>query len=71
MLVKPLFSDKIQASPTINLWENEVHAADDKEVAEISNECFINATDSLGIVQPEDALTSTDGLSDPLEMAIK
>ena len=69
--VKPLFSDKIQASSKITLLENEVLVTDDKEVAEIFNEYFVNITDSLGIIQPRDALTTTDGLHDPVEIAIK
>ena len=69
--VKPLFSDKIQASSKITLVENEVLVTDDKEVAEIFNEYFVNITDSLGIIQPKDALTPTDGLQDPVEIAIK
>ena len=51
--------------------ENEVLVTDDKEVAEIFNEYFVNITDSLGIIQPKDALTPTDGLHDPVEIAIK
>ena len=71
-IVKPLFSDKIQASSKITLLENEVLVTDDKEVAEIFNEYFANITDSLiGIIQPKDALTPTDGLQDPVEIAIK
>ena len=34
----------------------EVLVTDDKEVAEIFNENFVNITDSLGIIQPKDAL---------------
>ena len=69
--VKPLFSDKIQASSKITLLENQVVVTDAKEVAEIFNEYFVNITDSLGIIQPKDALTPTDGLHDPVEIAIK
>ncbi len=52
----------IQVSSKITLLENEVLVTDDKEVAEIFNEYFVNITDSLGIIQPKDALTPTDGL---------
>ena len=69
--VKPLSSGKIQASSKITLWENEVLVTDDKKVAEIFNEYFVNITASLGIMQPKDGLTSTDGLHDPVEIAIK
>ena len=69
--VKPLFSDKIQASSKITLLENEVLVTDDKEVAEIFIDYFVNITDSLGIIQPKDALIPTDGLHDLVEIAIK
>ena len=69
--IKPLFSDKIQASCKIALLENEVLVDDDKEVAEVFNEYFVNITDSLGIIQPKGDLTPTDGLYDPVEIAIK
>ena len=69
--VKPLFSDKIQAPSKIALLENEVLVTDDKEVAEIFNEYFVNITDSLGIIEPKDALQDTDGISDLVEIAIQ
>ena len=46
-IVKPLFSDKIQALSKIALLENEVLVTDDKEIAEIFNEYFVNITDSF------------------------
>ena len=69
--VKPLFSDKIQAPLKIALLENEVLVTDDKEVAEIFNEYFVNITDSLGIIQPKDALQDIVGISDPVEIEIQ
>ena len=69
--VKQLFSDKIIASSKIALLGNEVLVTDDKEVAEIFSEYVVNITDSVGIIQPKDALTPTDGLRDPVEIAIK
>ena len=69
--VKPLFSDKIQAPSGIALLENEVLVTDDKEVAEIFNEYFVDISDSLGIIQPKDALQDIDGISDPVEIAIQ
>ena len=69
--VKPLFSDKIQAPSKIALLENEVLVTDDKEVAEIFNEYFVNKADSLGIIQPKDALQDIDGISDPVDIAIQ
>ena len=56
----PLFSDKIHPSSKITLLKNEVLVTNDKEVAKILSECFVNITDSLGIIQPKDALTPTD-----------
>ena len=61
--VKPLFSDQIQAPSKIALFENEVLVTDDKEVAEIFNEYFVNITDSLGIIQTKDSLQEIDGTS--------
>ena len=58
--VMPLFSDKIHPSSKITLLKNEVLVTNDKEVAKILSECFVNITDSLGIIQPKDALTPTD-----------
>ena len=54
--------------------ENEVLVTDDKEVAEIFIEYFVNITDSLGIISLSLkmlALQDTDGISDPIEIAIQ
>ena len=69
--VNPLFSNKTQAPSKIALLESEVLVTDDKEVAEIFNEYFVNITDSLGIIQPEDPLQHTDGIHFPIESVIK
>ena len=44
---------------------------DDREVANIFNEYFINITEVLGIHEPEDILMTIDGLHDPIEVASK
>ena len=69
--VRPLFSNKILAPSKIALMENEALGTDDKEVAEVFNEYFVNITDSLGIIHPKDALQDIDGISDPVEIAIQ
>ena len=69
--IKPLFSEKIKASPKINLLENEVLVTDDREVANIFNEYFISITEVLGIQEPKDILKPIEGLHDPIEVAIK
>ena len=69
--VKLLFCDKIQAPSKIALLENEVLVTDDKEVAKIFSEYFVNITDSLGITQPEDPLQQMDGIYDSVEIPIK
>ena len=69
--VKPPFSEKIQASSKINLLENEVLVTDDRKVADISTEYFIDITEALGIPEPKDILIPIDGLCDPVETAIK
>ena len=47
--VKPLFSDKIQTPGSITLLEGDELVSDDKKVAEILNEFFVNITASLEI----------------------
>ena len=42
-----------------------------QKVAEICNEYFVNATDSLDIIQPKVPLQHIDGIHDPVELAIK
>ena len=44
---------------------------DDKEVAEIFNDYFVNITDSLAITQPKNPLQQIDGIYDSVEIAIK
>ena len=48
--VKPLFSDKIQASIAITLLENDELVSDNKVVANIFNNYFVRITDSLNIL---------------------
>ena len=69
--VKLLYPDKIQAASKIALLENEVLLSNDKEVAEIFNEYFVNIPDSLGIIQPKDVLQHIDVFHNPVEFAFK
>ena len=50
-VVKPLFSNKVQTSSCITLLENNIVNSDEKEVAEILNDYFINITQTLGTSQ--------------------
>ena len=47
--VKPLFTDKVQTSPSIALIENEKSIADENVIAEIFNEFFTNVIDTIDI----------------------
>ena len=68
--VKPLFSDKIQASTAITLLENDELANDNKVVANIFNNYFVRITDSLNILTVSENLTPTNEISDPLDIAL-
>ena len=50
-VVKPLFSNKVQTNSCITLLENNILNSDEKEVAEILNDYFINITQTLGTLQ--------------------
>ena len=46
-MVKPLFSDKIQTPGNFTLPQGDELVSDDKRVAEILNDYFVNITASL------------------------
>ena len=54
--VKPLFSDKIQAPGSISLIEGNELVSDDRKVAEILNDYFVNITASREISEVEENL---------------
>ena len=43
----------------------------DLKIAEILNHCFTNITENLGIYEDQTLLSSTNGINDPVEKAIK
>ena len=69
--VKPFFSEKSQSQNKIVLTEGERIISDDFEVAETMNELFVTVTDSLGINENFIDENPTDGVTDPVEKAVK
>ena len=67
--VKPVLSDKGRSNSKINLIEDEKIISNDKEVAETLNNYFVTVTDSLGITENSEVISSTEGASDPIEKA--
>ena len=68
--VKPLLSDKIQTPGSITLLEGEELISDDKKVAEILNDYFVNITASLEISEVEENLIETNEFRDPIDVAV-
>ena len=52
------------------MLEGDELVADDKKVAEILNEYFVNITASLEISRVEENLVKTDELRDPVDIAV-
>ena len=68
--VKPLFSNKIKSTEYITLEENGKIISNDKELARIFNEFFVNIVPNLGINTNHSFLINTDNEDDPIEKAI-
>ena len=68
--VNPLFSDKIKSQSKITLVENDKIIADDNELAQTFNIFFENAVKNLNIDSSFEQKESTDGINDPVEIAI-
>ena len=68
--VKPFISNKNKAKAKITLTEDERIISKDEEVAETLNNYFANVTDSLGITENSEIITSTDGVTDPIDQAL-
>ena len=68
--VKPLFSNKIKSTEYITLEENGKVISNDKELARIFNEFFVNTVPNLGINTNHSFLINTDNENDPIEKAI-
>ena len=68
--VKPFISNKNKANAKITLIEDERITSKDEEVAETLHKYFVNVTDSLGITENSEIITSTDGVTDPIDQAL-
>ena len=68
--VKPILSDKGQSNLKITLIENDTIISNDKEVAETLNDYFVSITDSLGLKDNSEVVSSTEGVSDPIDRNI-
>ena len=69
--VKPFFSDRSQSQNKIVLTDGERIISNGVEVAESMNEFFVTVTDSLGINENFDDENATDGITDPVQKAVK
>ena len=68
--VKPFFSNKIKLTEYITLEENGKLISNDKELARIFNEFFVNLVLNLGINTNHSFLINTNNKNDPIEKAI-
>ena len=68
--VKPLFSNKIRSTEYITLEENGKIISNDKELARIFNNFFVNKVLNLGINTNHSFLINTDNENDPIEKTI-
>ena len=68
--MKPFFSDKGVKNGSITLIEGGNIISDDKDVANTLNNFFENAVSSLGIQIPEEFITDTTDISDPIEAIV-
>ena len=59
-IVKPLFSNKVKAKPTIKLVENNEKIDDEIEIAKLFNEYFVNVVKKIGLVTKEQSAISTE-----------
>ena len=67
--VKPLFCNKIKSVENIMLDENGKLVRDEKEVANIFNDFFVNIVPNLGINTEHDFLNTTNISHNPIENA--
>ena len=68
--MEPVLSDKGRSNSKISLIENDTIISNDKEVAETLNGYFASITDSLGLTENSKVISSTEGVSDPIDRAI-
>ena len=69
--VKPLFSDQIKTQSKKVLVENDEVISDDHQVAEVFSNYFVTVTETLGIAENLDNVRSTEGIIDPVNIAIE
>ena len=67
--MKPILSDKGRSNFKITLIENDTIISNDKEIAETLNDYFVSITDSLGLMDKSVVVSSTEGVSDPIDRA--
>ena len=70
-IVKPFFSDKSQSKNKIVLIEDETIIYNDVEEAETMNEFFVSVTDFLGINENSGYGNATEGITDPIDKAVR
>ena len=68
--VKPLFSNKIQTPSNITLLEGDELVSDDKKIAKIINDYFVNIIDRLETAGKEKNLTKTNKSCDLVDDVI-
>ena len=68
--ITPFLSSKAPSLSRITLIKNEAIISDDLKVAETLSKFFVKAVNKLDITEFKN-ISSIDGLSDPVEMAIK
>ena len=69
--IKPFFSDRSQSQNKIVLTDGGRIISNDVEVAETMNEFFVTVTDSLGINENFNDENTSDGITDPVQKAVK
>ena len=68
--ITPFLSSKAPSLSRITLIENEAIISDDQKVVETLSKFFVKAVDKLDIKEFKN-ISNIDGLSDPVEIAIK
>ena len=70
-IVKPLFSEKVNANENITLVENNNIISSEIEIAEKLNALFSNIVKELNIKVKEDLLCDVSDINNPVERAIQ
>ena len=66
-----MFTDKINHTQNITLIDSGSIVSDNKKIAEIFNNFFINVVPNLGITINNEIITNLDNILDPVQKAIK